>query len=42
MGGLAGIVQYDTRDTIFTPASGLFVKATLHRFDERQDLHLTL
>lgn len=35
MGGLAGIVQYDTRDTIFTPSSGLFAKATLHRFDER-------
>jgi len=34
MGALAGIVQYDTRDSIFTPSSGLFAKATLRRFDE--------
>ena len=34
MGGLAGIVQYDTRDTTFTPSEGLFAKATLRRFDE--------
>ena len=34
MGGLAGIVQYDTRDSTFTPSSGLFAKATLRRFDE--------
>jgi hypothetical protein len=34
LGGLAGIVQYDTRDTTFTPSEGLFAKATLRRFDE--------
>ena len=34
MGGLAGIVQYDSRDTTFTPSKGLFAKATLRRFDE--------
>ena len=34
MGALAGIVQYDTRDSIFTPSNGLFAKATLRRFDD--------
>lgn len=34
MAGLATILQYDTRDTIFTPSKGLFAKATLRRFDE--------
>jgi len=34
LGGLAGIVQYDSRDTTFTPSEGLFAKATLRRFDE--------
>jgi len=34
MAALAGIVQYDTRDTIFTPSKGLFVKASIRRFDE--------
>ena len=34
MAGLATILQYDTRDTIFTPSNGLFAKATLRRFDE--------
>ena len=35
MGALAAIVQYDTRDTIFTPSKGLFAKATVRRFDEK-------
>ena len=34
LGGLAGIIQYDTRDSTFTPSEGLFAKATLRRFDE--------
>ncbi|MEA1983308.1 MAG: BamA/TamA family outer membrane protein [Campylobacterota bacterium] len=34
MAGLATILQYDTRDSIFTPSQGLFAKATLRRFDE--------
>ena len=34
MGGLAGIFQYDSRDTTFTPSEGLFAKATVRRFDE--------
>lgn len=34
MGALAAVVQYDTRDTIFTPSKGLFAKALLRRFDE--------
>ncbi len=34
MGSLAAIVQYDSRDTTFTPSKGLFAKATLRRFDE--------
>jgi len=34
MGALAAVVQYDTRDTIFTPSKGLFAKASLRRFDE--------
>jgi hypothetical protein len=34
MGALAAVIQYDTRDTIFTPSKGLFIKATLRRFDE--------
>ena len=34
MGALAAVIQYDTRDTIFTPSEGLFAKATLRRFDE--------
>jgi hypothetical protein len=34
MGALSAIIQYDTRDTIFTPSKGLFAKATLRRFDE--------
>jgi len=34
MGALAAVVQYDTRDTIFTPSKGVFAKATLRRFDE--------
>jgi hypothetical protein len=32
--GLAAILQYDTRDSTFTPSRGLFAKATLRRFDE--------
>jgi len=35
LGALAGIVQYDSRDSTFTPSKGLFAKATLRRFDER-------
>ena len=34
MGALAAVVQYDTRDTIFTPSEGLFAKATVRRVDE--------
>lgn len=34
MGALGALLQYDTRDTIFTPSQGLFAKATLRRFDE--------
>ncbi|TNF43777.1 MAG: hypothetical protein EP216_03210, partial [Epsilonproteobacteria bacterium] len=34
MGALSAVAQYDTRDTIFTPSDGFFVKATLRRFDE--------
>ena len=34
MGGLAAIVQYDSRDSTFTPSKGLFAKATIRRFDE--------
>ncbi len=34
MGALAALVQYDTRDTIFTPSQGLFAKAIVRRFDE--------
>ena len=34
MEGLVGIVQYDSRDTTFTPSKGLFTKATLRRFDD--------
>ena len=34
MGALSAVAQYDTRDSIFTPSDGLFVKATLRRFDE--------
>jgi hypothetical protein len=34
MGALAAVLQYDTRDTIFTPSKGLFAKASLRRFDE--------
>jgi len=34
LGGLAAFVQYDSRDTIFTPSKGLYAKATLRRFDE--------
>lgn len=35
MGALSAVIQYDTRDTIFTPSEGLFAKATLRRFDEK-------
>ena len=34
LGALAAVVQYDTRDTIFTPSEGLFAKASLRRVDE--------
>jgi hypothetical protein len=34
MGGLAAILQYDTRDSIFTPSEGIYTKATLRRFDD--------
>ena len=34
MGALAAVIQYDTRDTIFTPSEGLFAKAALRRVDE--------
>lgn len=34
MGALAAVIQYDTRDTIFTPSKGLFSKATIRRVDE--------
>jgi len=34
MGALSAVVQYDSRDSIFTPSKGLFAKATLRRFDE--------
>ena len=35
MGALAAVLQYDTRDTIFTPSKGLFAKASLRRVDEK-------
>lgn len=35
MGGLAAILQYDSRDTTFTPSEGLFAKATVRRIDEK-------
>ena len=35
MGALSAVMQYDTRDTIFTPSKGLFAKATVRRFDEK-------
>ena len=34
MGAAAAFVQYDSRDTIFTPSNGLFAKVILRRFDE--------
>ncbi|SFZ98841.1 Outer membrane protein/protective antigen OMA87 [hydrothermal vent metagenome] len=34
MGALAAVLQYDSRDTIFTPSKGLFAKASLRRMDE--------
>ena len=34
LGGLAGFIQYDSRDSIFTPSKGLYAKAILRRFDE--------
>ena len=34
MGALAAILQYDSRDTTFTPSKGLFAKATLRRIDQ--------
>jgi len=34
MGALSAVVQYDTRDNIFTPSEGLFAKANLRRVDE--------
>ena len=34
MGALSAVIQYDTRDSIFTPSEGVFAKATLRRFDE--------
>jgi hypothetical protein len=34
MGAIAAVVQYDTRDNIFTPSNGIFAKATMRRFDE--------
>ncbi len=34
MGAIAAVLQYDTRDTIFTPSKGFFAKATVRRFDE--------
>ena len=33
MGALGTFVQYDTRDSIFTPSRGVFAKATVRRFD---------
>ncbi len=33
MGALGGFIQYDNRDTIFTPSKGVFAKATVRRFD---------
>jgi len=34
MGGLAAILQYDSRDTTFTPSKGLFAKTTVRRVDD--------
>jgi len=34
MGGLCAIVQYDSRDTTFTPSEGLFAKLSIRRFDD--------
>jgi len=34
MGGLAAIVQYDSRDSTFTPSKGFFAKAVIRRFDD--------
>jgi len=34
MGALAAVLQYDSRDTIFTPSQGLFAKVSLRRADE--------
>lgn len=34
MGAIAAVLQYDTRDKIFTPSKGFFAKATVRRFDE--------
>ena len=34
MGAFATILQYDSRDTTFTPAEGVFAKATIRRIDE--------
>jgi len=34
MGALSGIVQYDSRNTTFTPSQGLFAKLNLRRFDD--------
>ncbi len=33
MGAFGAFVQYDTRDTMFTPSRGVFAKATVRRFD---------
>ena len=35
MGGLAAILQYDSRDSTFTPSKGLFAKAVVRRFDDK-------
>jgi len=34
LGALAAVLQYDSRDSIFTPSEGLFAKVTLRRVDE--------
>jgi len=34
MGALGSIIQYDSRNSIFTPSEGLFAKATVRHFDE--------
>ena len=34
IGALAAVVQYDSRNSIFTPSSGLFSKVIAKRYDD--------